>query len=138
MAFNISNLICIYSSFLPSTLNVGYNINQIGYNLILCRLRLYTAFALNCLCPSYLIFASIDRVFITSRNALTRKRSTRRRAYILIISEALFWMLFSSHVTIFATILPLGLNSFYCYVQQGFYSTIIAYASLIKATVAPA
>ncbi|UJR09362.1 hypothetical protein I4U23_013606 [Adineta vaga] len=69
MAFNIANLMLIYASFLPPVLEIGYNIQHTSSNLVLCRLRLYVAFVFNCLCPSYLILASIDRVMITSANA---------------------------------------------------------------------
>ena len=84
IAYNIANLIYIHSSLLALTLSIGFKIDASVYNLVLCRLRLYTVALFNLLSSFYLILASIDRILITSRNAITRRRSTRRCAYICI------------------------------------------------------
>ena len=129
MAFNIANLILIYASFLPPTLETDYNINNTAINIV--------AFVFNCLCPSYLILASIDRVLFTSSNALTRRRSSCRNAYMSIICGAVFWMFTFIHLRIFSTILNYEGIIFYCYFQPGLYTTFITYTSLVKETVTP-
>jgi hypothetical protein len=70
--YNVPILILIYTSFLPITLEIGYNITPAAYNLVLCRLRLSTTFLFKCLCPFYLLLASVDGVLVTSPNARTR------------------------------------------------------------------
>jgi hypothetical protein len=132
IAYNIANLAYIYSSLLPITLTVGYNVDSTVSNLNICRLRLYTTILSNCLSAFYLVFASIDRILITSRDALTRQRSTRRMAYLSLSSGTLFWSLFHIHTIIFANITQIGSNSFLCYYQQGVYLAFVSYYSLIK------
>ncbi len=59
-AFNISNLLLIFTSILFLTLVNGYNIDPTLYNLSFCHFRLYTQLLFDILNPSYLILASID------------------------------------------------------------------------------
>ena len=132
IAYNIANFIYIYSSLLSLTLDVGYNIDLSAYNLVACRLRLYTVIVFNVLSPFYLILASIDRILVTSPNALTRQRSTRRLAYLCIVCGTLFWMLFHSHTLVLTTIIQLGPNYFLCYFQPGTYLDFISFYSIIK------
>jgi hypothetical protein len=132
IAYNIANLIYIYSSLFSLTLLIGYNIDPTAYNLVLCRLRLYTIILFNLLSPFYLILASIDRILVTSRNALTRQRSTRRFAYLCLIVGTLFCALFHSHALMFTNIIQLGPNYFFCYFQSGVYLTFVSYYSVIK------
>jgi hypothetical protein len=136
-AYNVAALILIYTSFLPITLEIGYNITPTAYNLVLCRLRLYTTFLFNCLCPFYLLLASVDRILVTSPNARTRQRSTHRLAYKLIIIGTLCWMIGLSHVLIFSTIISSASGDSICYVQLGRYSMAISYGSLIKEILIP-
>jgi len=134
IAYNCSNFVYIYSSLLSLTLSIGYNIDVSAYNLVICRLHLYVTILFNCLSPFYLILASIDRILITSPNAVTRRRSTRRFAYTCVISVTLFWALFHIHALIFMNIIQLGPNDFVCYFQ-GTYLDFIDYYSLITAII---
>jgi len=136
IAYNITILILIYASLLPITLEIGYNITPTTYNLTLCRLRLFTTFLLNCLCPFYLLLAAVDRVLVTSPNARTRQRSTHRLAYLSIIIGTICWIFGSSHALIFSNIIPLG-TGLICYLQLGWYSMAVGYASLIKEILIP-
>lgn len=136
-AYNVAILILIYTSFLPITLEIGYNITPTVYNLFLCRLRIYSTFLFNCLCPFYLLLASVDRVLVTSPNARTRQRSTHRLAYKSIIIGTLCWIIGLSHVIVFSTIIPSGTGDLICYVQLGGYSMAISYGSLIKEILIP-
>ncbi len=132
IAFNLANLMYIYSSFLVFTLNVGYQIDSSTQNLPICRLRSYIGFLCNALSPFYLILAGIDRILITSPNALTRQKSTLRLAYICLGGGTLFWILFHIHAFILSIITQIGPNIFLCYYEQGNYLAFISYYSIIK------
>jgi hypothetical protein len=96
------------------------------------------AILVDVLSPSYLILASIDRMLVTSPSTETRRRSTRRLAYISIIVVTLFWMLFHSHILFLANITQVAPNTFSCYYQSGVELIFISYYSLvIKAFLLP-
>lgn len=138
IALYIINFLYIYSSLLTLTLQIGYNIDASTSNLIYCRFRLYIAVVLNCLNAYLLILAAIDRILVTSSNALIRRRSTRLLAYKCIIIGILFFMIFLSHLLIFVNIQEIdGLNTYFCYYQMGWYLTFMSYYSLFKETIAP-
>jgi hypothetical protein len=136
IAYNLANFIYIYSSLLSLTLGIGYEIDPSAYNLGICHLRLYITILFNCLSPFYLILAAIDRILITSPNALTRQKSTRRLAYACLGGGTLFWALFHSHALILSNITQVGPNIFLCYYEQGVYLAFISYYSIIKEVVA--
>lgn len=136
IAYNLANFVFIYSLLLPLTLGTGYSIDLSIQNLGLCHLRIYASLLFDCLSPFYLILASIDRILITSPNALIRQKSTLRLAYICIACGTLFWALFHIHALIFGTILQLGPDYFVCYYQLGVYFTFMAYYAVIKQTLA--
>jgi hypothetical protein len=77
------------------------------------------------------MLASIDRILITSRNALTRQRSTRRLAYICIIIVTLFWLLFHIHAFFLPNFIQFGPGYLKCYVEPGIYLTMMGYYSVI-------
>ncbi|CAF0874477.1 unnamed protein product [Adineta steineri] len=131
IAFNLANFIYINVALLNLILEVGYNISPSASNLIICRLRVYISTVFDCLSPFYLLLASIDRIFITSKNALTRRRSNLGLAYICIVSGTLFWVLFSCHALIWSNILQIGPNLFLCYFQ-GVYLTFFSCFAIIK------
>ena len=131
VAVNIINLMFLVFSFVPTFLVYGYGID-LGYrNLTYCRSLAYIGLILSSLGPSYIILASIDRTLITSRNAGTRKRSTRRLAIACLIALALFWMIFHIHAWIYMQIVQYGADYFICTFQPGIYSSFITYYSLI-------
>lgn len=136
IAFNLGNLLSIYFAFLILTLSRGYHINYNTINLAICRLHSYAAILLNCLSPSYLILAAIDRILITSSNALTRQKSTCRLAYISIVGVTLFWVLFHIHALILTRIIPITPNISICYFEEGAYLTFISYFAIMKEMVA--
>lgn len=130
VAVNIINLMFLIFSFIPTFLSSGYGINPGYRNLAYCRSLSYIGFILSSLGPSYLILASIDRTLITSRNAGTRKRSTRRLAITCIIGLAVFWMIFQIHTLIYMDIVQYGVDYFVCTFQPGIYTSFITYYSL--------
>ncbi len=131
LAFNIINLILLYSSLLSVSLSLGYSVSPALHNLAYCRYNLYMALFLDVLSPSYLILASIDRMLVTSPNTETRRRSTRRLAYISIIGVTVFWALFHSHILFLANITQVAPNLFVCYFQSGIESLFNSYYLLI-------
>ena len=131
IAYHIASLLLIYTTVLPQTLARGYNVDPTLYNLVLCRFRFYTTFLFDALGPSYLILASIDRILLTSRHALTRQRSTPRLAYVCIMFVTLFWLLAQSHTLAFCHIFVLGPGYNLCYFQQGNYYDFISYYTVI-------
>ena len=80
--------------------------------------------------------ASIDRILITSSNALIRQRSTHNFAYVCIAIETLFWTLVHCHILILANIGQFGPKTFFCYFQQGVYFHFIGDYSLFKEIIA--
>ena len=104
IAYQIPSLLSTYTTVLTQTLAKGYSVDPTLYNLAICRFRIYTNLLFDVLGPSYLILASIDRILLTSRHALTRQRSTSRLAYVTIMSVTLFWLLVQSHTLAFCRI----------------------------------
>ncbi|UJR07179.1 hypothetical protein I4U23_011467 [Adineta vaga] len=136
-AFHISNFMYIIILILPSVLTVGYDIIFITDSLGLCRFTLYMAFSLDIISPSCLVLASIDRLLVTSPNALTRRRSTCRLACISVICVSLLWLLFHSHAFVFMSIIQLEPNNFICYTQSLTYFTAISCYTLGKSIIIP-
>ncbi|UJR12482.1 hypothetical protein I4U23_016657 [Adineta vaga] len=131
VAVNTANLLLIFTSLLSTVLRNGYNVDPGVYNLLFCRCRIYTILLFDVLSPTFLIFASIDRVLITSTNARTRQQSTLRFAYQCIISSTVFWILCHSHALAFTQIIQFAPGYFVCFHQLGTYLTLISYYSLI-------
>jgi hypothetical protein len=136
IAYNLANLLYIYAQLFASTLNAGYGINPKRYNLSLCRIGTYTSVLSNCLSPFYLILASIDRILITSPNALTRQKSSRRLAYICLGVGTLFWTLFHGYILIVATITTVAPNVFLCYFEHGNSLAFFSYYQTVKEVLA--
>jgi hypothetical protein len=132
IAFNISNILVICSLLLQLTMSVGYNIDPSLLASSLCRLRVYAAVLFNTLSPFYLLLASIDRTLVTSANARTRQRSTRRLALVSLAVGTIFWALFHIHVFIYSTILQLSPTYIVCYFQRGVYRAFVSYYLLMK------
>jgi hypothetical protein len=137
VAGNIIDLMFLLLSFIPTFLGTGYGINPGAQNLTYCRSIYYIGLILSSLGPSYLILASIDRTLITSRNAGTRKRSTRRLAITCIICLALFWTIFHIHALIYIKFVQFGPDYFVCTFQPGAYTSFITYYSLFVIGISP-
>ncbi|CAF3847169.1 unnamed protein product [Adineta steineri] len=128
---NIINFADLFIAFLFTFLIVGYDIDPSSKNIVLCRVRYYMSYILPCCEASCLILASIDRVLVTSPNAGTRRRSTRRLTIISMIVICSFWAIFHIHTLIFIQIVQYGTNYFICTFQPGTYTTFISYYSLV-------
>ena len=131
VAYNTCNFLLIYTSILFTTLALAYNIDLSAYNENFCRCRFYMMLLFEVLSPCYVILASVDRVLITSRNATTRQRSTRRLAYICITILTIFWAVFHIHLLVLMSLIQAGPNSFICYFQPGTHAMLVNYYSVI-------
>ncbi|CAF1097142.1 unnamed protein product [Adineta steineri] len=131
VAVNIVNLAYLFFGFLFTVFVLGYNSDPSTSSIIFCRFRNYMSFILTCCEPSCLILASIDRVLVTSPNAGTRRRSTRRLTIISMIGICSFWAVFHIHTLIFIQIVQYGTNYFVCTFQTGVYSEFVTYYSLV-------
>ncbi|CAF1097103.1 unnamed protein product [Adineta steineri] len=128
---NIVNFGDLFFGLLFGLLMTGYGIDPTSNNIALCRVRYYMNYILSCYEASCLILASIDRVLVTSPNAGTRRRSTRRLTIINIIIVCSFWAVFHIHALIFTQIVQYGTNYFVCIYQPGEYAVFITYYSLV-------
>ncbi|UJR12268.1 hypothetical protein I4U23_016445 [Adineta vaga] len=138
VAYNTVSLLGIYTVILPQTLSMGYNIDPTLYNLTLCRFRFYALLLFDILGPSYIILASVDRVLVTSRNALTRQRSTHRFAYLCITCVTLFCLLAESHTFALVRIQPTAPGVNFCFFQFGnYYRFISYYTAIVKGILIP-
>ncbi|CAF1597047.1 unnamed protein product [Adineta ricciae] len=130
-AANLVNLLYIFSSMLLTFISIGYDLNLYSRSLFICRFVNYGSYLFDILSSTYLILASIDRVFITSSNALTRQRSTRRLACISIASGTIFWIIFLCHILIFMDIQEISPGYSICYYRAGVYMVMMNYFTLI-------
>ena len=138
IAYHIASLLLIYATVLPQTLAKGYNVDPASYNLAFCRFRFYATLLFDALGPSYLVLASVDRILLTSRNALTRQRSTSPLAYVCILFVTLFWLLAESYTLAFCHIFVLGPGYNLCYFQPGnYYAFISYYTGVVKGLLLP-
>ena len=137
-AVNVASLLFIYSMILILTLSIGFDIDLSSYNVVSCRLSVYVTFLFDSLSSFYLILAAIDRVMVTSVNALTRQRSTPRLARLSLAAGTLFWMLFHMHALILTDVLPIGPSRTLCTPVPGSYSNFIGYyLLLVKSVLVP-
>ncbi|CAF1517799.1 unnamed protein product [Adineta ricciae] len=127
---NSVNLIAFYFIPLLTIFSSGYGVDLTGNNPVFCRLQFYVGFLSSSLESSYLILASIDRTLVTSSNALTRKRSTRRLAITSVICVGLFWTIFHVHALIYSQIIQYAPGYSVCYFTPGAYSTFVTYYGL--------
>ncbi|CAF0971864.1 unnamed protein product [Adineta ricciae] len=137
VAISTVNLLYLYLGLLPTILQSGFSMNPGISNIVFCRSFYYVNFILSILGPTYLIVTSIDRTLATSRNAGTRKRSTRRLALLCLISSSLFWALFQIHIFIYVDIIQIAPTYFLCYYQAGLYTAFITYYSLFIVGITP-
>jgi len=136
IAFNISNVLLIYSSILAMILDVGYDKSTL-YTTVFCRLRMYAVFLFYSLSTQYLIMASIDRVLITSLNASTRRQSSSCLAFKCIFIGSIFWIIFHCHTLVLTDMIEIASNYYSCFFQPGFYSIFTGYFTAIFSLLVP-
>ncbi|CAF3786788.1 unnamed protein product [Rotaria sp. Silwood1] len=77
-----------------------------------------------------MILGSIDRTLVTSRNALTRQRSTRRLAFWSISGVTLLWLLYYVHIWFFTNIQSPAPGIVFCFFQSGIYAQLMSYSTM--------
>lgn len=137
IAVNIVDMLYFYLGFLITILAGGYDTDFSISSLGFCRFRFYISFVLACCQPTCLILASIDRVLITSPNAATRQRSTRRLVITCLIGTTVFFVVVEIHGLLFMQILQYGPAYFVCFYQPGAYTTFMGYHALLVSGFVP-
>jgi hypothetical protein len=119
---------------LGSIFTLGFNIDAENPSAIVCKLLYYISYLLSALLPNVLVFASIDRLLISSQNIDIRLYSSKRLAYFLMSISTLFWIIFYSHALIKIDVHQLNSSMTMCYYDtSGFYFEFISYSTLIIA-----
>lgn len=108
-------LVVLNFTILPAVSSRGWSLNFRNSNVFVCKILFYIPFVTSTLAPTVLIFASIDRLLISSQNVDTRLYSSKRLAYFLIGIGTLFWLLFNTHILVKVTIQRFGISAFACY-----------------------
>ncbi len=128
------NLLYLNSTMLGSIFILGFNINADNPSVIVCKLFYYISYLLSTLLPNVFVFASIDRLLISSQNIDTRLYSSKRLAYFSMSISTLFWIIFYSHVLIKINVYQISPSVVICYYDtSGFYFEFISYSTLIIA-----
>ena len=125
IAINALNFVTISSAGTIRILTYGYGIDPSASNATFCRAVYYTTFVFASWELSYLLLASIDRIIITSPNAITRQRSTRRAAILSLTIITSFWMVGHMHIFFFVDIIQFGPYYSVCYFSTGTYTTVM-------------
>jgi len=73
-----------------------------------CKLFRYSYYLFATLAPNVLIFASIDRLLLSSHKADTRLYSSKRLAYFSLGISSALWALYYLHIIIKSRLSPLG------------------------------
>lgn len=134
----INNTIFLNSALLGSIFILGFNINVQNSSSFLCKMFYYVAYVTSTYFPLVLIFASIDRLLITSQNVDTRLYSSRRLAYLFSFTSLVLWLVFSLHVLIKVDVQQLAPTVFVCYYEfSQFYLNFFAYSTLVLSVVSP-
>mgnify|MGYP001034394059 FL=1 len=100
-------------------------------NNILCKLFLYAYYLLATLPGNVLIFASIDRLLISSQNVDTRLYSSKRLAYFSISISSIIWMIYYSHLLAKSHIQQVVSNDYVCTFDQSEPYLSFVYYSLV-------
>jgi hypothetical protein len=137
IAYNLSSLLLLFVALFPLLLSNIVSYNLFSYNVPYCKLYFYGTIMVPMLSRYYLVLASVDRVLVTSSNALTRQRSTHRLAYWSIAGVTLIILLFSIHLLVRVNIYELYPAYYTCYYQPGSYRVFVTYSNLVLAGLVP-
>ncbi|UJR29651.1 hypothetical protein I4U23_017199 [Adineta vaga] len=130
MTYYIINFIMLYVFLFPSII-IYLGINPSLYNISYCKIFLFLQIITTIISPYYLVLASIDRAFISSRKVSKRQLSTHRFAYWSIFIITLFFILLYFHLIIIINIYQIYPNYPLCYYPPGIYRVFIGIINLI-------
>ncbi len=134
----LSNTVFINSTLIGSIFSLGFNINASNSNVVLCKLFYYIAYLSSLYYPSVLIFASFDRLLLSSQNVDTRLYSSKRLAYLFVCTSFFFWSIFSFHILIKVNIQQFAVDYFVCYYDLSkFYLNFFLYSTLVISVLIP-
>ncbi|CAF1418576.1 unnamed protein product [Adineta steineri] len=132
IAFNISNFLSLIFGLLPPVLSYSINFDLSSSSVIYCKFRFYLSTIFSTLSPIYLVLASIDRVLITSTNALLRQRSTCSLAYWSIGITAIIGLLFYIQIFVRVNIQKIFTGVYFCYYDSDIiYGIVFVYSRLL-------
>lgn len=116
----------INSSMLSTIFTKGFDIHVENSNVILCKFFYYISYVFATLSPTTLIWASIDRLFISSQNTNLRFYSSRRLGYLTTSVNTVCWLIFYSHALV-----KIGIYDNVCYYDlDGIYFQFISISTL--------
>ena len=128
----ISNTIFINSTLFGSIFTLGFYLNALHSHIVLCKFFYYISYLSSTYYPTLLIFASFDRLLISSQNVDTRLYSSKRLAYLFVSSNFVLWCVFSLHILVKVNLQPLDVTHFVCsYDLSQSYLNFIMYSTLI-------
>lgn len=110
--------------------DVGYNIGVGSTSIIFCKIKFYLSNVTSILPSSLIVLACVDRLMLSSSSAKVRSWSQPQFAYRLMIGVSIFWLIFSIHCFIGATIVA-GPSYSICYIEPGVYTLFVALNSII-------
>lgn len=131
IALNTSNILLLWTVLFSFVYSRITDFELANVNLFYCRLRTYLLDVLLLLSPYYLVLASFDRILVTSRNAVTRRKSTARLALLLTAITTVLWFVYYFHNWMFVYIQYLAPGISFCFYQPGVYSVFMGYSSVI-------
>lgn len=114
-----ANFVQMNNFLLANIANLGFQDQLINNSPILCKLTNYVAFVFDEISPSILVFASIDRLLISSADVNTRLYSSRRLAYFSLSVSSAIWIVFFIHILVRFDIYPLGPFTIICIYEPG-------------------
>jgi hypothetical protein len=127
-----TNIIFVNSTLLGSIFTLGFNINVQNSNIVLCKFFYYISYLCSTYLPIVLIFASIDRLLLSSQNLDIRLYSSKRLAYFTISTSAFIWSVFSFHILIKVNIQEIYPTMFICdYDLSQFYLNFFIYSTSV-------
>ncbi|CAF3125111.1 unnamed protein product [Rotaria sp. Silwood2] len=133
-----NNTVFLNGTLLGSIFALGFNINVQNSSVILCKLFYYIAYLSSTYLPCVLIFASIDRLLISSQNVDTRLYSSKRLGYFFVSTSLFILSIFSLHILIKVNIQQFTSSVFICYYDVSkLYLNFFIYSTLIISVVIP-
>ncbi|CAF1130396.1 unnamed protein product [Adineta ricciae] len=125
------NLLVLVSVLLPIIILYASNSHFTTQTILRCKVGYYVATTFLMLSRYYLVLTAIDRVLITSSNALVRQLSTRRLAYRSIAGVTLFILLYHIYLLAIIRIVQLSPGYDICFTDSDFFTSYIFYSNLI-------
>ncbi|UJR32690.1 hypothetical protein I4U23_020149 [Adineta vaga] len=119
------------STILSFTFLIGYDINLYNLNLFSCKILYYLPCFISTLLPTILIFASIDRLLISSQKNYSRIYYSKSFAYIFIGLSTSFCLSFNSAILMKIKLQKTEMSAVHCSYDENKLTSNYFYYSLI-------